>query len=125
MVVLVVPITWLAPQNILENIWAAVPSHHCWVPLLDNSTAQASVPGAPEPRALLAVSIPPGPNHGPHQCRCFHNPQWQLLDPKATATNWSEADMEPCVDGWVHNRSTFTSTIVTKIGASPQTLPKS
>lgn len=75
MVVLVVPITWLAPQNILENIWAAVPSHHCWVPLLDNSTAQASVPGAPEPRALLAVSIPPGPNHGPHQCRCFHDPQ--------------------------------------------------
>lgn len=75
MVVLVVPITWLAPQNILENISAAVPSHRCWVPLLDNSTAQASVPGAPEPRALLAVSIPPGPNHGPHQCRCFHDPQ--------------------------------------------------
>ena len=65
MVALAVPITWLAPQNILGNFSAAVPNHHCWVPLLDNSTAQASVPGAPDPRALLAVSIPPGPTVGP------------------------------------------------------------
>uniref|UniRef100_A0A8C6FWM6 Solute carrier family 22 member 12 n=1 Tax=Moschus moschiferus TaxID=68415 RepID=A0A8C6FWM6_MOSMO len=114
MVALVVPIMWLAPQNVLENFSAAVPSHRCWVPLLDNSTAQASVPGAPDSQALLAVSIPLGPNRGPHQCRRFRHPQWQVLDPNATASNWSEADTEPCVDGWVYNRSTFTSTIVTK-----------
>ena len=47
------------------------------------------------------------------------------MDPNATATNWSEADTEPCVDGWVCNHSVFTSIIVTKAGASPQTLPKS
>ncbi|CAI9167130.1 unnamed protein product, partial [Rangifer tarandus platyrhynchus] len=35
---------------------------------------------------------------------------WQLLDPKATAASWSE----PCADGWVHNRSASTSTIVTE-----------
>ncbi|KAB0356382.1 hypothetical protein FD754_000538 [Muntiacus muntjak] len=114
MVALAVPITWLAPQNRLENFSATVPSHRCWVPLLDNSTVQASVPGAPDSRALLAVSIPPGPNRGPHQCRCFRNPQWQLLDPNATATNWSEADTKPRMDGWVHNRSAFTSTTMTK-----------
>ena len=125
MVALVVPITWLAPQNVLENFSAAAPSHRCWVPLLDNSTAQASVPRALDPQALLAVSIPPGPSRGPHQCRRFRHPQWQLLDPNATATNWSEADTEPCVDSWVCDRSAFTSTIVTKAGASPQTLPKS
>ncbi|MXQ90671.1 hypothetical protein E5288_WYG016083 [Bos mutus] len=100
MVALVVPITWLAPQNVLENFSAAAPSHRCWVPLLDNSTAQASVPRALDPQALLAVSIPPGPSRGPHQCRRFRHPQWQLLDPNATATNWSEADTEPCVDSW-------------------------
>ncbi|XP_004394044.1 PREDICTED: solute carrier family 22 member 12 [Odobenus rosmarus divergens] len=114
MVALVVPIMWLTTQGMLENFSAAVPSHRCWVPLLDNSTAQASVPGALGPKDLLTVSIPPGPNHEPHQCRRFRQPQWQLLDPNATATNWSEAATEPCMDGWVYDRSTFTSTIVAK-----------
>ncbi|XP_027974150.1 solute carrier family 22 member 12 isoform X3 [Eumetopias jubatus] len=114
MVALVVPIVWLTTQGMLENFSAAVPSHRCWVPLLDNSTAQASVPGALGPKDLLTVSIPPGPNHEPHQCRRFRQPQWQLLDPNATATNWSEAATEPCMDGWVYDRSTFTSTIVAK-----------
>ncbi|XP_027436395.2 solute carrier family 22 member 12 isoform X3 [Zalophus californianus] len=114
MVALVVPIVWLTTQGMLENFSAAVPSHRCWVPLLDNSTGQASVPGALGPKDLLTVSIPPGPNHEPHQCRRFRQPQWQLLDPNATATNWSEAATEPCMDGWVYDRSTFTSTIVAK-----------
>ncbi|XP_042762425.1 solute carrier family 22 member 12 isoform X3 [Panthera leo] len=114
MVALVVPIMWLTTQSMMENFSAAVPSHRCWVPLLDNSTAQAGVPGALGPKDLLTVSIPPGPNHEPHRCRRFRQPQWQLLDPNGTATNWSEAATEPCVDGWVYDRSTFTSTIVAK-----------
>ncbi|MBV94344.1 Solute carrier family 22 member 12, partial [Eschrichtius robustus] len=112
MVALVVPIMWLTTQNMLENSSAAMPSHRGWAPLLDNSTTQASVPGALDPEALLAVSIPLGPNQEPHQCLCFRQPQWQLLDPKATATNWSEVATEPRVDGWVYDRST--STIVAK-----------
>uniref|UniRef100_F7HXZ3 Solute carrier family 22 member 12 n=1 Tax=Callithrix jacchus TaxID=9483 RepID=F7HXZ3_CALJA len=113
-VALMVSIMWLATQNMLENFSAAVPSHRCWAPLLDNNTAQAGVPGELSPEALLAVSIPPGPNQRPHQCRRFRQPQWQLLDPNTTASSWSEADTEPCVDGWVYDHSTFTSTIVTK-----------
>uniref|UniRef100_A0A8D0SLA5 Major facilitator superfamily (MFS) profile domain-containing protein n=2 Tax=Sus scrofa TaxID=9823 RepID=A0A8D0SLA5_PIG len=111
-VALVVPIMWLTTQSMVENFSAAVPSHRCWAPLLDNSTAQASASGAPNPEALLAVSIPPGLNQEPHQCLRFRQPQWHLLDPNATATNWSEAATEPCVDGWVYDRSVFTSTIV-------------
>uniref|UniRef100_A0A8C0MB13 Solute carrier family 22 member 12 n=1 Tax=Canis lupus familiaris TaxID=9615 RepID=A0A8C0MB13_CANLF len=114
MVALVVPIMWLTTQSMLENFSAAVPSHRCWVPLLDNSTDQASVPGTLSPKDFLTVSIPLGPNHEPHQCLRFRQPQWQLLDPNATATNWSEAATEPCVDGWVYDNSTFTSTIVAK-----------
>ncbi|KAB1251754.1 Solute carrier family 22 member 12 [Camelus dromedarius] len=80
-VALVVPIMRLTTQNMRENFSAAVPNHRCWVPLVDNNTAQAS---------------------------------WQLLDPNVMATNWSEAATEPCVDSWVYNRSTFTSTIMAK-----------
>ena len=116
-VALVVPIMWLTTQSMVENFSAAVPSHRCWAPLLDNSTAQASVSGAPNPEALLAVSIPPGLNQEPHQCLRFRQPQWHLLDPNATATNWSEAATEPCVDGWVYDRSVFTSTIVMEVRA--------
>ncbi|XP_010634367.1 solute carrier family 22 member 12 isoform X2 [Fukomys damarensis] len=113
-VALVVPILYVTTHTMLENFSAAVPSHRCWVPLLDNSTIQDSVPGTLDPEALLAVSIPQGPNQRPHPCRRFRQPQWQLLDPNATATNWSEAATEPCVDGWVYDHSTFTATVVTK-----------
>uniref|UniRef100_A0A8C3X0Z9 Solute carrier family 22 member 11 n=1 Tax=Catagonus wagneri TaxID=51154 RepID=A0A8C3X0Z9_9CETA len=97
---------------LVENFSAAVPGHRCWVRLLDNGS---EVPANLTAEALLAVSIPPGPNHRPHQCLRFRQPQWQLLDPNATATNLSEAATEPCVDGWVYDRSTFTSTIVTEV----------
>ncbi|XP_046301315.1 solute carrier family 22 member 12 isoform X3 [Marmota monax] len=99
---LVVPIVLLTMQNMAENFSA------------DNGTSQAGVTGALSPQALLAVSVPRGPNQQPHQCLRFRQPQWQLLDPNATATSWSEAATEPCVDGWVYDRSSFTSTTVTK-----------
>ncbi|XP_008562208.1 PREDICTED: LOW QUALITY PROTEIN: solute carrier family 22 member 11-like, partial [Galeopterus variegatus] len=106
---LLLPSVLIPTQMLLENFSAAVPGHRCWEQVLDNSS---EVLANLTPEALLAISIPPGPNQGPHQCRRFRQPQWQLLDPNATATNWSEAATEPCLDGWVYDRSTFTSTVV-------------
>ncbi|XP_017655086.1 solute carrier family 22 member 11 isoform X2 [Nannospalax galili] len=102
----------LTPSHMfLENFSAAIPDHRCWVHVLDNSS---ELPANLSHKALLAVSIPLGPNQQLHQCLRFRHPQWQLLDPNATATNWSKAATESCVDGWVYDHSTFTSTIVTR-----------
>ncbi|XP_059001965.1 solute carrier family 22 member 11 isoform X1 [Mustela lutreola] len=108
---LLLPSILVPSQMLIENFLAAVPGHRCWVRMLDNSS---EAPANLSSKDLLTVSIPPGLHREPHQCRRFRQPQWQLLDPNATATNWSEAATELCVDGWVYDRSTFTSTIVSE-----------
>ncbi|XP_063083535.1 solute carrier family 22 member 11 isoform X2 [Cavia porcellus] len=108
---LLLPAIFTPFQLLLENFSAAVPDHRCWTRELDNGSA---IPSDFTQEALLAVSIPLGPDQQPHPCRRFRQPQWQLLDPNATATNWSEAATEPCVDGWVYDHSTFAATVVTK-----------
>lgn len=113
---LILPSILMPSQMLLENFVAATPDHRCWAHMLDNGS---EAPANLTPEALLTVSIPLGPSHRPHPCRRFRHPQWQLLDSNTTATNWSEAAMEPCVDGWVYDRSTFTSTIVAQVRASP------
>ncbi|KAM9221893.1 solute carrier family 22 member 11 [Dugong dugon] len=105
------PSILLPPQLLLENFSAANPGHRCWTPMLDNSS---EVPANLSLEALLTISIPTDPQHGPSQCHRFRHPQWQLLEPNATATNWSKATTEPCMDGWVYDHSTFTSTIITE-----------
>lgn len=109
--------SFIPPQLLMDIFLAATPGHRCWVRMLDNGS---EVPTNLTPEALLAVSIPLGPNREPDQCRRFRQPQWQLLEPNATATNWSEAATEPCVDGWVYDLSTFSSTIVAEVRASPR-----
>ncbi|XP_012930411.1 solute carrier family 22 member 11 isoform X2 [Heterocephalus glaber] len=108
---LLLPTIFTPFHMLLENFSAAIPDHRCWTHMLDNgSETSANLTY----EALLAVSIPPGPDQQPHPCRRFRQPQWQLLDPNTTAANWSEAATEPCVDGWVYDHSTFTATVVTK-----------
>lgn len=108
---LLLPGLLLPSHMLLENFSAAVPDHRCWTHVLDNSS---EVPSNLSLKALLAVAIPPDLNQQPQRCLRFRHPQWQLLHPNGTATNWSKAATEPCVDGWVYDHSTFTSTIVTK-----------
>uniref|UniRef100_A0A8C5S2F9 Major facilitator superfamily (MFS) profile domain-containing protein n=1 Tax=Laticauda laticaudata TaxID=8630 RepID=A0A8C5S2F9_LATLA len=86
------PMLLMAAHNLLQNFTAAVPGHHCRVAL------NKACDGA----------------WRPEKCWRFVTPQWQLLEFNATGREPTEAEQEPCLDGWTYEGSVFTSTIVTE-----------
>uniref|UniRef100_A0A8C8R5Z1 Major facilitator superfamily (MFS) profile domain-containing protein n=1 Tax=Pelusios castaneus TaxID=367368 RepID=A0A8C8R5Z1_9SAUR len=112
---LVLPILLMASHNILQNFTAATPRHHCHIAVVANYTCNDNFTDLLACQELLRVSIPMDVNQQPEKCLRFISPQWQfLLDANATTTNGSEMDTEPCQDGWIYDRSVFTSTIITE-----------
>uniref|UniRef100_A0A674I4T6 Major facilitator superfamily (MFS) profile domain-containing protein n=1 Tax=Terrapene triunguis TaxID=2587831 RepID=A0A674I4T6_9SAUR len=102
-VLIFLPLLMVASHNFLQNFTAAVPRHWCYIPAGDNDTTEVT-------GDLLKIYIPMDGNQEPDRCLRFSTPQWQLLAPNGTSTNATE----PCLDGWVYDRSVFNSTIITE-----------
>ncbi|XP_043825509.1 solute carrier family 22 member 10-like [Dromiciops gliroides] len=111
---MVIPLIFVGTHFLIENFTAFVPEHRCWTPLLDNTSALLNVSGNLNFSSLLKLSIPLDSNGKLGKCRRFFWPQGQPLLTDAMGQNLSQLETEPCVDGWVYDQSTITSSIVTE-----------
>ncbi|XP_010631258.1 solute carrier family 22 member 6 isoform X3 [Fukomys damarensis] len=101
----VLPLLLMASHNTLQNFTAAIPRHRC----------------RPPPNASLITDgdleawLPQDPRGQPESCLRFATLRRGPPLTNSTAANITEA-VEPCIDGWVYDNSTFLSTIVTEAG---------
>ncbi|XP_053134014.1 solute carrier family 22 member 6-B-like [Hemicordylus capensis] len=110
-----IPLMMLASHNLLQNFTAGDSRHHCQIHITANDTHHANITrqlGADE--HFLRIFIPMGGNKQAEKCRRFVTAQWQFLDPNATIGNDTIVETEPCADGWIYDRTVFTSTIVSE-----------
>ncbi|XP_041035863.1 solute carrier family 22 member 6-A-like [Carcharodon carcharias] len=111
---LALPVLFMASHNLLQNFVAVVPDHHCRVRLEVNVSSPANTTTKLQAEELLRAFIPLDRNQQLEQCRMYSSPQWHLLDPNATWRNTTEYDTQICTDGWTYNLSQFKATVVTE-----------
>ncbi|XP_043538651.1 solute carrier family 22 member 6-like isoform X2 [Chiloscyllium plagiosum] len=108
------PSLLLTMHNLLQNFLAAVPDHHCRIPLEVNDSRYANVTGRLQTEELLRVFIPLDQDQQPEKCLMYSSPQWHLLDLNGTHANVTEYHTQKCTDGWTYDNSKFKASTVTE-----------
>ncbi|KAM8939740.1 solute carrier family 22 member 6-A-like [Pelodytes ibericus] len=99
---LLLPMLFMACHNFLQNFTAAVPAHRCKLPLLDNDTTEYGT-------AHFLTFLPVDENQKPKTCLRYKEAYFEIWTNTSTHNS-----TEPCEDGWVYDKSVFSSTIVTE-----------
>ncbi|XP_075900802.1 solute carrier family 22 member 7-like isoform X2 [Nelusetta ayraudi] len=92
---------------LLNNFIAAVPSHHCNITALDNVGVFWNLTQEQQ----LVVGVPKEQDGTLSSCRMFSEPQYQLLSGRESS---EDAEIVPCRNGLVYDKSTFRSTLATE-----------
>ncbi|XP_067877560.1 solute carrier family 22 member 6-A-like isoform X1 [Heterodontus francisci] len=111
---LALPILFMASHNLLQNFVAVVPDHHCQIYLETNGTRYVNITGKFQAEKFLQVFIPLDKNRQLEQCLTYSSPQWHLLDLNETQQNRTEYNTQVCSNGWTYDSSMFKATIVTE-----------
>ncbi|XP_053225166.1 solute carrier family 22 member 6-B-like [Podarcis raffonei] len=107
------PMVLMAAHNLLQNFTAAVPGHRCCTGI-NGTCGGSNITEGADCRDPLRAFIPTDSNQVLQKCRRFVTTQWHFLEPNSTELERTEAELEPCLDGWTYDGQVFTSTIVTE-----------
>ncbi|XP_072277519.1 solute carrier family 22 member 6-B-like isoform X1 [Pyxicephalus adspersus] len=104
-ILLSLPVLMLASHNLLQNFTAAIPEHRC---RLNTSLESGNFSGV-----WVESFIPVESSGKPSKCFRYTSPQFHLINVNSSR-NTSDAESEPCIEGWVYDDSEYSSTIITQ-----------
>lgn len=112
---LTIPILLMPSHNLLQNFTAAIPDHHCRIDFTTNGSVYPNATHLLAAGDLVKAGIPMNSRHQLEKCRRFVHAQWHLLQSNSTEANDTMMETEPCANGWVYDKTVYTSSIIIEV----------
>ncbi|XP_043931359.1 solute carrier family 22 member 6-A-like, partial [Protopterus annectens] len=111
-ILLCIPMIMLSSHSHIQNFSAAIPDHYCKIYV--NDTQPINFTEGIFDTHQWKVFIPEDSKEQPEKCLQYSTPQWDFLNESFASTNISVQETVPCKNGWVYDKSMFTSTIISE-----------